>query len=79
MLYDLERLKHIVWDKLWNRVAKKTASIYGSTKLADQDIINAVIKQHPEIVYNVPCYWNTQLSDHTLSYKCYKNYQVKVN
>lgn len=79
VLYDLQQLKIIAWDKLWNKVAKKTASFYGATKLADQDIINAIIKQYPDIVYNVPCYWNTQLSDHTLSYNCYKNNQVKVN
>ena len=32
-----------------------------------QDIINSVIKQHPHIHYIIPCYWNVQLSEHTLS------------
>lgn len=78
ILYHLDHLKLIGWDKLWNKIAKKTASIYGATRLADQDIINAVIKQHPQIVFNVPCYWNTQLSDNTNSFDCYKNHQIKV-
>ena len=32
-----------------------------------QDIINTVIKHHPLIHYIMPCYWNVQLSEHTLS------------
>lgn len=79
ILFNLEQLRLIDWDKLWRTVAKKGASIYGATKLADQDIVNSVIVEMPEIVYKVPCYWNTQLSDHTHSYKCYKSNQIKVN
>lgn len=79
MLYHLEKMRNIFWDKLWSSVAKRTAIVYGSTRLGDQDIMNAVIKQNPKIVYEVPCQWNTQLSDHTLSYKCYKNNPIKVS
>lgn len=78
MLYHLEKLRSIQWDKLWANVAKRTAIVYGSTRLGDQDIMNAVIKQNPNIVYEVPCQWNTQLSDHTLSHKCYQNNPIKV-
>lgn len=63
---------------LWSNIAKRVASIYGSTSLADQDIINAVIVEHPDILYQVPCYWNTQLSDHTLSHMCYDKYRLKI-
>ena len=38
-----------------------------STSLADQDIFNAVIKQYPYLVFQLPCQWNVQLSDNTLS------------
>lgn len=79
ILYHLENLKPIEWDQLWSRIAKRTASVFGATRLADQDIINAVITQNSEFVYRVPCQWNTQLSDHTHSYKCYNNNQIKVN
>lgn len=36
-----------------------------------QDIFNAVIKSSPSLVYQLPCYWNVQLSDHTRSEQCY--------
>lgn len=78
MLYNLEKMRAIQWDKLWTDVAKRTAIIYGATRLGDQDIINAVLKQNPHLVYRVPCQWNTQLSDHTNSYKCYLNREIKV-
>ncbi|XP_023023982.2 xylosyl- and glucuronyltransferase LARGE2s isoform X1 [Leptinotarsa decemlineata] len=78
LLYNLYVLKKIDWPKLWSNLTKKDALIYGSTQLADQDIINLVLKEHPELLYEVPCVWNTQLSDHTLSYECYKDRKVKI-
>jgi glycosyltransferase-like protein LARGE len=78
LLYHLERLKRLDWPGLWSSVAKKVALIYGSTRLGDQDIINAVLLQHTELLYQVPCYWNTQLSDHALSYSCYNKFRVKI-
>lgn len=38
-----------------------------------QDIFNAVIKQNPFLVHQLPCFWNVQLSDHTRSEKCYRD------
>ncbi|KAF5287894.1 hypothetical protein FQA39_LY04068 [Lamprigera yunnana] len=78
ILYHLERLKTLEWDKLWVRVAKKTASLFGATRLADQDIINTVIKQDQDMVYHIGCNWNVQLSDHTQSNDCYNNFPIKV-
>lgn len=42
-----------------------------TTSLADQDIFNAIIKQHPYLIYKLPCQWNVQLSDNTRSELCY--------
>lgn len=36
-----------------------------------QDIFNAIIKQNPVLVHQLPCFWNVQLSDHTRSEQCY--------
>lgn len=30
-----------------------------------------MIKQDPALVYQLPCFWNVQLSDHTRSEQCY--------
>lgn len=78
ILFDLTILKDIHWSKLWRNVAEKTLVAYTSTGLADQDILNAVIKRNPGLVYRLPCQWNVQLSDNTLSEKCYEKSDVKV-
>lgn len=44
-----------------------------SAVLCLQDIFNAVIKQNPFLVHQLPCFWNVQLSDHTRSEKCYRD------
>lgn len=78
MLYHLEKMRAIQWDRLWKDVARRTAIIYGATRLGDQDIVNAMLIQNPNLIYKVPCQWNTQLSDHTLSHRCYMNHDIKV-
>ncbi|KAK9875654.1 hypothetical protein WA026_009451 [Henosepilachna vigintioctopunctata] len=78
VLYYIDKLKSLNWPNIWNQVTRKVAHEIGSTRLGDQDIINAVIKENSNILYEVPCYWNTQLSDHTDSYLCYTKHQAKV-
>lgn len=78
VLYYIDKLKDLNWPNLWYTVTKKIANEIGSTLLGDQDIINAVIKENSNILYEVPCYWNTQLSDRTDSYLCYNKHQAKV-
>lgn len=76
---NLKLLNETNWPQLWESTTKRLASLYGATKLGDQDIFNAVIKENPEIVYQLPCFWNTQLSDKTLSSECYQHNNIKVN
>ena len=46
---------------------------YELTALADQDIINAILLEGQNLHYVLPCFWNTQLSEHSLSYNCFNN------
>jgi glycosyltransferase-like protein LARGE len=71
MLMDLKKLRDLKWAQLWRLVAEKDLTTMLATSLADQDIINAVIKQHPFLVHSLPCQWNVQLSENTLSELCY--------
>ncbi|CAL4062930.1 unnamed protein product [Meganyctiphanes norvegica] len=71
MLIRLDLMRSNNWSGMWRETAEKELVTLLSTQLADQDIINAVVKQHPEIVYNLPCQWNVQLSDNTRSEVCY--------
>lgn len=69
MLFNLSKLRSINWSLMWKMIAEKELMSMLSTSLADQDIFNAVIKSHPYIVYTLPCQWNVQLSDNTLTDK----------
>ncbi|KAK3932404.1 LARGE xylosyl- and glucuronyltransferase 2 [Frankliniella fusca] len=71
ILLELEKLRKMGWGQLWRLVAEKDLTTLLSTSLADQDIFNAIIKTHPDLVYNLPCQWNVQLSDNTRSEHCY--------
>uniref|UniRef100_A0A8D0L2L6 LARGE xylosyl- and glucuronyltransferase 2 n=1 Tax=Sphenodon punctatus TaxID=8508 RepID=A0A8D0L2L6_SPHPU len=71
ILLLLERLRRIGWEQMWRLTAERELMSMLSTSLADQDIFNAVIKQSPTLVYQLPCFWNVQLSDHTRSEQCY--------
>ncbi|ELT91285.1 hypothetical protein CAPTEDRAFT_168890 [Capitella teleta] len=71
ILLDLEKLRAINWIQAWRLIAERELMTMLSTALADQDIFNAVIKQHPMLVYTLPCQWNVQLSDNTRSEQCY--------
>ena len=71
ILLRLDLMRRSNWSQMWRLIAERELTTLLSTQLADQDIINAVVKQHPEIVYNLPCQWNVQLSDNTRSELCY--------
>lgn len=67
MLLRLQKLREFNWSAIWKMVAEKELISMLSTSLADQDIFNAIIKQYPQLIYQLPCQWNVQLSDNSLS------------
>lgn len=71
ILLWLDRLRQTGWEQMWTLMAKRELLTLTATSLADQDVFNAVIKEHPELVHPLPCVWNVQLSDHTLAERCY--------
>jgi glycosyltransferase-like protein LARGE len=71
ILMDLAKLRSKNWSQMWRLVAEKDLVTMYGTSLADQDIFNALIKQHPNLVHRLPCQWNLQLSDNTRSEICY--------
>ncbi|XP_067940014.1 xylosyl- and glucuronyltransferase LARGE2s-like [Watersipora subatra] len=62
MLMNLRLMKERNWAKLWRQVANKYLPEAGPTRLADQDIINAIIKEDYRIVHTLPCLWNVQVT-----------------
>ncbi|UXI15086.1 heat shock protein [Sarcoptes scabiei] len=76
MLLNLQQIRDFNWSAIWKMIAEKELLSMLSTSLADQDIFNAIIKQYPQIVYKLPCQWNVQLSDNSLSDSlCYAEVQ----
>uniref|UniRef100_A0A8C9JTH1 LARGE xylosyl- and glucuronyltransferase 2 n=1 Tax=Panthera tigris altaica TaxID=74533 RepID=A0A8C9JTH1_PANTA len=71
ILLRLGRLRQAGWGQMWTLTATRELLTLPATSLADQDIFNAVIKEHPGLVQPLPCVWNVQLSDHTLAERCY--------
>uniref|UniRef100_H0X777 LARGE xylosyl- and glucuronyltransferase 2 n=1 Tax=Otolemur garnettii TaxID=30611 RepID=H0X777_OTOGA len=71
ILLQLDRLRTAGWEQMWRLTASRELLTLPATSLADQDIFNAVIKEHPGLVQPLPCIWNVQLSDHTLAERCY--------
>ena len=78
MMMQLNHLRANKFYEMWTIVTKQVLQDLLETSLADQDIINAVIKSNPNILYQLNCAWNVQLSDHTLSESCYMN-QEQIN
>lgn len=73
ILLLLDKLRKMKWEQMWRLTAERELMGMLSTSLADQDIFNAVIKQNPFLVHQLPCFWNVQLSDHTRSEQCYRD------
>ncbi|XP_045453796.1 LARGE xylosyl- and glucuronyltransferase 2-like [Melitaea cinxia] len=72
MLLDLYKIRRkIDWTSVWHETIRENLEILKETTLADQDVINAIIKKHPKIVYNISCQYNVQMSMQTLAKSCY--------
>lgn len=72
MLLDLKKLRdNTDWNSLWRDAVNSNIETLKETTLADQDVINAIIKSHPNFVYNMSCQYNIQMSTKTIAKECY--------
>ena len=67
ILMDLSKLRRQSWSQTWRTVAESDLVTQLSTSLADQDVLNAVLRRQSDLLYPLPCKWNVQLSDNSLS------------
>ncbi|THD26988.1 LARG2 [Fasciola hepatica] len=63
MLLDLYKMRALNWKQMWRVVASEELQIRKSVVLADQDIVNAVLVRHPQLIYTLPCEWNLQINE----------------
>ncbi|OWR51287.1 Glycosyltransferase protein LARGE1 [Danaus plexippus plexippus] len=72
MLLDLYKIRSLIsWTSVWQKTVNENLNRLKTTALADQDVINAIIKNHPHIVYDISCHYNVQMSTQTLAKNCY--------
>ena len=80
ILMIVSRLRAINWSQTWRTVAESDLVTQLSTSLADQDVLNAVIKRESGLLYKLDCRWNVQMSDNSLSDSlCYDTKSSEVN
>lgn len=67
------------WTRLWYDAVLDNIDQLKKTNLGEQDIVNAVIKSHPNLVYDISCLYNIQLSVHIIAKQCYGDDIKNVN
>ncbi|CAH0664074.1 unnamed protein product [Spodoptera exigua] len=73
MLLDLKKIRTTTdWTRLWRDAVNENIKRLNYTTLADQDVINAIIKNQPRFVYDMSCLYNVQMSTTTLAKNCYR-------
>ena len=72
-ILNLELMREQNWNETWHSAARDSLITQSKAALADQDITNAAIKRDKGLVFILPCVWNIQLSENTLSDYCFKS------
>jgi glycosyltransferase-like protein LARGE len=73
VVLNLELMRELNWNETWHSAARNTLVTHAMVALADQDVINAAIVHDRGLVFILPCVWNVQLSENTLSDYCFKS------
>ena len=76
ILFDMKGLNSMAWWQTWTNVAMKRLRVHNKTTLVEQDVLNAVIYDHPHLLFEVPCSWNIQVHEESLAKSCYVPEQV---
>ncbi|CAH8539030.1 unnamed protein product [Schistosoma turkestanicum] len=63
MLFDLSKLRQILWNKIWISLTRDALDKQGILITGEQDTLNLVLFKYKQILYEIPCEWNIQLSD----------------
>ena len=72
-IFHLKRLRNIWnWEKLWRQVVKEELINTGPAPTAGQEVLNAIVKRHLNIIHTLPCGWNLQLSQNVPTTECYE-------
>eukprot|EP01135_Chromosphaera_perkinsii_P003929 Nk52_evm30s262 gene=Nk52_evmTU30s262 len=76
IMYDMKGLNSMAWRQTWTNVVMKRMRVHNKTTLIEQDVLNAVMYEHPHLLFQVPCSWNIQVHEDSLAKACYVPEQV---
>ena len=60
MLMDLKKLRELHWYMFWKAEVSANLLTFHILELADQDVVNSVAYEYPDMFYEIPCHWNRQ-------------------
>uniref|UniRef100_A0A5S6QQW4 Glycosyltransferase-like protein LARGE2 n=1 Tax=Trichuris muris TaxID=70415 RepID=A0A5S6QQW4_TRIMR len=79
ILMKLAHLRLLGWVSLFKSIVINHLTFLSALQLADQDVLNAVIKSHPKIRYTLPCTYNFQIHDDVRADLCNVSHtEVKI-
>ncbi|KAA3674227.1 uncharacterized protein DEA37_0007133, partial [Paragonimus westermani] len=61
MLMNLTELRRINWWFLWQKEVLKEINEIGYLPIADQQVINQIIRRNHALYHSLPCEWNIQV------------------
>ncbi|CAH8638004.1 unnamed protein product [Heterobilharzia americana] len=70
LLFDLFKLRSIMWNEIWISITTYLLGIQGYLITGEQDIMNAIVFKYKDLLYEIPCQWNVQLSDGSDKFRC---------
>ncbi|KFD69737.1 hypothetical protein M514_09655, partial [Trichuris suis] len=79
ILMKLEQLRLLGWVDIFKAVVTSHLASLVAVQLADQDVLNAVIKSYPKMHYTLPCIYNFQIHNEAREDLCnVLHKQVKI-
>ncbi|CAH8662597.1 unnamed protein product [Schistosoma haematobium] len=62
LLFDLSQLRLMMWNDIWLSITVHLLQIKGYLITGEQDVMNMIVCKYKDLLYEIPCEWNVQLS-----------------
>ncbi|CAH8584308.1 unnamed protein product [Schistosoma turkestanicum] len=70
LLFDLSKLRSIMWNEIWLSITAHLMRSKGYLITGEQDVMNMVVFKYKDLLYEIPCEWNVQLSAGSEPQRC---------
>ncbi|CAH8648233.1 unnamed protein product [Schistosoma margrebowiei] len=62
LLFDLSKLRLMMWNDIWLSITVHLLQTKGYLITGEQDVMNMIVFKYKDLLYEIPCEWNIQLS-----------------